>query len=236
MIRAGRPPCDRSRAGQGRQYHRPGEGAARQLLLPPCGRRRGAAPAQAGAVPARARHRDPRPRARRPALDPPRRGAPRAHPGLGPPRPLPRAERPQARRGAPRQGGAGAALDPGAPVRPSRARAGRERPLEPDGDPRGDSPRAQARHRRRDHDVAAQLDPPRRRRGQARDRGPLGSRPARLARRARPSPLGERGREGEGEGRRRRREARRPLGRRDRVRGGLHRRRGAQRSSRAAPS
>ena len=115
------------------------------FYFPAGGRRRRAAPAEAGAVPARARHRDARARARRPAVDPPRRGAPRADPGVGAPRPLPRPERPQARRGAPRQAGARARLgDPGAPVRAARPRPGRERLLEPDGDPRRDPPRARA--------------------------------------------------------------------------------------------
>ena len=53
--------------------------------------------------------------------------------------------------------------------------------VEPDRDPGGDPARPRARHRRRDHDVAAELDPPRRRRRQARHRRPLGRRPARLA-------------------------------------------------------
>ena len=60
-------------------------------------------------------------------------------------------------------------------LRPPRARAGRERVVEPDRDPRRDPARARARDRRRDHDLAAELDPPRRRGGQARDRAPAGS-------------------------------------------------------------
>ena len=64
--------------------------------------------------------------------------------------------------------------DPGAAVRPPRARARRERAVEPHRDPRRDPARAQARDRRRDHDVAAELDPPRRRRGEAGDRAPAG--------------------------------------------------------------
>ena len=89
-------------------------------------------------------------------------------------------DRPQARRGAPRQGGPRAARDPGAAARPPRARPRRERVVEPHRHPRRDPARAQARDRRRDHDLAAELDPPRRRRGEARDRRPLGGRPARL--------------------------------------------------------
>ena len=98
--------------GTSRQYHRPGEGAARQLLLSPGRRWRSAASPEAGPVPACARDRDARARARRPAVDPPRRGAARAHPGLGAPGALPRPGRPQAGRGAPRQGGARARSPP----------------------------------------------------------------------------------------------------------------------------
>ena len=144
--------------------------------------------------------------------------------------------RPQAGRGAARQGGPRAARHPGAAARPPRARAGRERVVEPDRDPRRDPPRPRARDRRRDHDLAAELDPSRRRRREARDGRALGRRPARLRRRPRPPALGERGRAGEGEGRRRRREARRALGRRDRLRRRTSSPTRCARSSRAAAS
>ena len=184
-MRPGRGP------GTSRQYHRPGEGAARQLLLSPGRRRRSAASPEARPVPAGARDRDARARARRPAVDPSRRGAARADPGLGAPGALPRPDRPQAGRGAPRQGGPRAPRHPDAAARPPRARPRRERVVEPHRDPGRDPARPQARDRRRDHDLAAELDPPRRRRGEARDRRPLGRRPARLRRRPRAPALGE---------------------------------------------
>ena len=108
------------------------------------------------------------------------------------------------------------------------ARPGRERELEPDRDPRRDPDRAQGGDRRRRHDLAAELDPPRRRRGEEGDRGEVGRRPARLARRASAPARREHGRAREGEGRRGRRAARRPLGRRDHLRLGRDRRRGAR--------
>ena len=175
-----------------------------------------------------ARDRDARARARRPALDPPGRGAPRADAGVGPPRPLRRARGTQARGGAARQGGARALRHPGKALRPPLLVPGRERLVEPDRDPRRDPPRPQLRHRRRDHDLAAELDPPRRRGGEARDGCALGRGPARLARRPRASPLRERRGAGEGEGRRGYREARRALGRRDRRRRRVHLGRGAR--------
>ena len=81
-------------------------------------------------------------------------------PGVGAPGALSRPERPQAGRGAARHAGRGAAGDAGAPARSPSSRAGRERLVGADGDPRRDPARARARDRRRDHDVAAELDPP----------------------------------------------------------------------------
>ena len=66
-----------------------------------------------------------------------------------------------------------------------------------------------------DHDLAAELGAPRRRRGEEGDGREVGRRPARLARRASAPARREPGRAREGEGRRGRRAARRALGRRD---------------------
>ena len=69
-------------------------------------------------------------------------------------------------------------------LRPPAAAPGRERDLQPDGDPGRDQDRARGGDRRRHDHLAAAVDPLRRRRREARDRGALGRRPARLARRA----------------------------------------------------
>ena len=84
------------------------------------------------------------------------------------------------------------------------------------------------KRRRRADDVAAELGPLRRRRGQEGDRREVGRRPARLARRAPAPALREHGRAREGEGRPRRRAARRPLRRRDHLRLRRDRRGGAE--------
>src|SRR5262249_5998957 len=89
----------------------PGEGAPRDDVLPAGGRRRRPATAEVRDPPAGARHRDARPRAGRPEVDPPRRRAPGADAGVGPPGPLRRPEGAQAGRGAARHAGA-RALDP----------------------------------------------------------------------------------------------------------------------------
>ena len=72
------------------------EAVARHALLAAGGRRRRPAAAQVRAVPAGARDRDPRARARRLEVDPRGRRPARADAGLGAPRALPRAEGPQA--------------------------------------------------------------------------------------------------------------------------------------------
>ena len=86
----------------------------------------------------------------------------------------------EAGRGAARAGRLRSRARPGAGDRAPPARARRERHLEPDRDPGCDPHRAPRGHRRRDHDVAAELDPPRRRGGPEGDRCALGRRPARL--------------------------------------------------------
>src|SRR5438034_1727328 len=121
LTEAARPP----------QYHRAGESAARDALLPPGRGRRRAAPAEARAVPAGARDRDPRARAGRPEVDPHRRGPARADAGVGAPRPLCRAEGPQAGRGAAWQDRARPGGDAGTTRVAAAPRPRRERELEP---------------------------------------------------------------------------------------------------------
>ena len=124
----------------------------------------------------RARDRDARARAGRPEVDPPRRGAPGADAGMGAPRALRRAERKAPRRGAPRRGGVERATRPGGALRPPCARAGRERDVERDRDPRRDPDRPARGDRRRCHDVAAELGAPGRRRCASAPRASAGSR------------------------------------------------------------
>ena len=132
--------------------------------------------------------------ARRPSARP-------ADAGVDPPRTLPRPARPEARRRAARAPRARPALAAGALALPPRARAGRERGLEPDCDPSRRADRALRGDRRRAHHVAAQLRPPDRRGGEADDGRALGRGPAGLDRDA-SAPPGRarvRAREGAGE-------------------------------------
>src|SRR5439155_18817939 len=140
-----------------------GEGPARVALLPARGRRWGAADAQVRDAPPDARDRDARARAGRPEVGPHRRRAAAADAGLGPPRTLSRAAWAQAGRGALRPERARPRPAPGAPRVPPLPRPGRERELEPDGDPGGATDHPAGGDRRRRHDLAPELGPPRRR-------------------------------------------------------------------------
>ena len=103
------------------------EGPARDDVLPARRWGRRAALAQARAVPAGARHRDPRARAGRSEVGAPRPRAARTHAGLDPSRSLRRPTREEARRGAPRGGRGSTARSsrhrspPGACSSPTRA-------------------------------------------------------------------------------------------------------------------
>ena len=142
----------------------------------------------------------------------------------------------QAGGGASRHGRARARARPGAGHGTSPARPRRERDVEPHRDPGCDPDRAAGGHRRRDHDVAAELGPLRRRGGPARDGRALDRRPARPARRE-PAPARRHGRSARASGRERagRAPRRAPRGR-GHVRLGGDRGRGARARSHAAAS
>ena len=164
------------------------EGTDHQLLLPARGRRWRAASAQARAVPPGPRGGDARARSRRPTLGAPGQRAARADAGVGAPRPLRGAERRQAGRGDE------AARRASTRARPASASQGR-RFVVPDENATWALTAVPAAIKIvREHGIDAVLttSPPavgasRRRRGQAGDRGPLGRRPARLARRCTPT-------------------------------------------------
>ena len=197
----------------------PREGAARDHVLPARRRRRRAAVAQARAVPARARRRDARARAGRSEVGAPRSRAAGPDAGVDPPRALRRA----ASDGSPRRScappkGLERALVQAQVTARRLLLPGRERHLEPDGDPGCDPDRAPRGDRRGDHDLAAALGALRRRSGPEGDRRALDRRPARPARRE-PAPSRRHGGCARAAGRDRAgREARRAPGRRRHVR------------------
>src|SRR5439155_7643891 len=155
----------------------PRETPARDDVLPAGGRRRSPASVEVRDAPAGARDRNARARAARPEVAAHGSPAHAADAGVDPPRPLPRPPGPQARRRAARAARARPALAASAlPVEP-RARAGRERRLEPDRDSGGGADREVRGHRRRSDDFPAELRPPDRSGGQAHDGGALGRGP-----------------------------------------------------------
>ena len=174
---SGFPGSSSTRISATRSTIGPDESAARDDVLPALRRRRRAAPAEVRNASARARDRDARARAGRCEVDPLRSRPRAADSGVDPPRPLPRAPLAQARGRAARPARARPAVATGAFAVSPRARAGRERRLEPDGDPGGGSHRARRRDRRGAHDLAAELGASHRRRGEADHRSALGRRP-----------------------------------------------------------
>src|SRR5439155_17470440 len=144
----------------------PRETPARDDVLSAGGRRRSPASVEVRDAPAGARDRDARARAARPEMAAPGSRARAADAGVDPPRPLSRPARTQARRRTARPARPRPALAAGTLPLTPRARAGRERRLEPDRDSGGGADRACRGHRRRADDVPAELRPPDRSGGQ----------------------------------------------------------------------
>ncbi len=139
-----------------------------------------------------------------------------------------RAEGAASGRGAPRHDRARAGRHTGADRDQASARPRRERDVEPDRDPGRDQDRPPREHRRCDHDVAAGLDPLRRRGGQAGNRRGVARGRARRARRESAPSRGHDGHQGQAGGKRPARAPRRTLCGRDLGRLGRDRRRAAR--------
>src|SRR5207247_1252976 len=135
----------------------PLEGVARDDVLPAGGRWGSAASAEVRHAPAGAGHRDARARAGRSEVAALGSGACAPDAGVDPPRALPRTSCTPARGRPARAPWARPALAPGALALEPGPRPGRERRVEPDGDPGGGAHRALRGDRRGPDDVAAQL-------------------------------------------------------------------------------